>query len=242
MNNSKYKKKLTEAQQQMVVAHMGMVKSYISVQTHKHMRGDLYSAGLEGLCRAALKWAPEKGSFKNYAGIWIRALIYETFRKSITAQTINTRAGRILYYSIPMVQNDFFKTHGREATAKEIAEFTGFPVDEVETQMVVRQQVAVTEDQQPDFCSVRVVDPNDIEFSIIEKDIYEKRQALLKTAMADLPDRDQEIIKRKHSNECETFKEIGEDLRITRERVRQLHDRSFAKIQNSVASYTELIG
>ena len=59
----------------------------------------------------------------------------------------------------------------------------------------------------------------------------------LYAAISELPEREQEIIQRRHLNdEKETLQEVGERLGISRERVRQLEVRAFRRMRQALES------
>ena len=75
----------------------------------------------------------------------------------------------------------------------------------------------------------------DQELLISQKQEYEDKKELLKSAMQTLNDREKEIInQRRLSENPSTLDELSKKYKISRERIRQIETRAFEKLQKSM--------
>jgi RNA polymerase sigma-32 factor len=80
-----------------------------------------------------------------------------------------------------------------------------------------------------------VDDTLDQELIVSQKQEYDDKKKLLKSAMQILNDREKEIIKaRRLSDEPVTLEELSKKYKISRERIRQIETRAFEKLQKSM--------
>ena len=86
-----------------------------------------------------------------------------------------------------------------------------------------------------------LVDDNlDQELIVSQKQEYEDKKELLKSAMQILNNREKEIITaRRLSEEPETLEELSKKYKISRERIRQIETKAFEKLQKSMISASE---
>ncbi|MFW5951976.1 MAG: sigma-70 family RNA polymerase sigma factor [Gemmatimonadota bacterium] len=196
---------------------------------------DLIQEANAGLVRAAQKFDPEAGNkFITYAVWWVR----QSIRKALTEQAHSVRlplGRRAELYKVRKARRELKRELGYPPTRAQIAEETGL------TERVVRalQQVGAPEVQLdapvgPEGDSaigerIPLQDDDDVGVSI------EGRQArdLVERALADLRERDALIIRRYYGLEGEprTLEEIGHELGVSRERVRQLRDRGQKRLR-----------
>ncbi len=94
---------------------------------------DLVQEASAGMAIAAQKWDPEMGTrFGTYAVYWIRAQLTKFLMTNARLiHTGNTRAGRKVYFSLPVVRRKLL-LEGKSATAEEIAKEVGEEPGEVQ--------------------------------------------------------------------------------------------------------------
>ena len=80
-----------------------------------------------------------------------------------------------------------------------------------------------------------VDDSLDQELLISQKQEYNDKKELLKSAMTILDEREKEIIKARRLNENPlTLEELSKKYRISRERIRQIETKAFEKLQKTM--------
>ena len=67
-----------------------------------------------------------------------------------------------------------------------------------------------------------------------------RRSTLLRDAVRALPERERRIVTRRHlADEPSTLNELGDEMGISKERVRQLEERALARVSASVLGQSE---
>ena len=90
----------------------------------------------------------------------------------------------------------------------------------------------VSSDSDEEWQEWLVDEDADHEIKIAEKEEINKRKALLSKAINILNEREKNIIQvRKLSEEPKTLEELSKEYKISRERIRQIEERAFEKLQ-----------
>tara|TARA_B110001454_G_scaffold219047_1_gene249508 strand:+ start:219 stop:1106 length:888 start_codon:yes stop_codon:yes gene_type:complete len=204
---------------------------------------ELISEGNIGLMQAVKKFDPDKGfRLATYAMWWIRAAIQEYVLKSWSLVKIGTTAAqKKLFFNLKKVKNqlnDYSDGNLKPHQVKEISDRLNVSEKEV-TDMEGRLSgkdyslnAIVSADGNEEWQEWLVDEDADHEIKIAEKEEVTKRKALLSKAINVLNEREQNIIRvRKLSETPKTLEELSKEYKISRERIRQIEERAFEKLQ-----------
>ena len=173
---------------------------------------------------------------------WIRAAIQEYVLKSWSLVKIGTTAAqKKLFFNLKKVRNqlsDYSDGNLKPHQVKEISDRLNVSEKEV-TDMEGRisgtdysLNAIVNADSNEEWQEWLVDEDADHEVKIAEKEEINKRKALLSKAINVLNEREKNIIEvRKLSENPKTLEELSKEYKISRERIRQIEERAFEKLQ-----------
>ena len=235
--------------EKLVTSHLRLVaKIAMGYKGYGLPVNEMISEGNIGLMQAVKKFEPEKGfRLATYAMWWIRASIQEYILRSWSLVKIGTTAAqKKLFFNLKKIKNQLTSYNDgslKPDQVKEIAErldVTEAEVSDMEGRMSGTDyslNAVVSDDGESEWQDWLVDEDADQEVKLAEREELSKRKNLLSKAINILNDREQEIISaRKLSEIPKTLEELSKTYKISRERVRQIEEKAFAKLQLEMVS------
>lgn len=229
---------------------ISIAKHYKDMFTQSLDFSDLIQEGSFGLLKSIDRFDVDKGyKFSTYASWWIRQSITRAIGDKSTAVRIPIHMReKITKYSV--IKNKFTAENGREPDDTEMQELLQmsdrefhFLKESIQISNLVSLETPVMSDDKDksefgDFIPSDVASPDE---ESLEKD---KREVLLAAIDRRLTDREKFVIDRRFGltdGVARTLEDVGKDMKITRERVRQIECKALRKLRTDriLAQYAE---
>lgn len=244
----------TEAAEKMVTSHLRLVaKIAMGYRGYGLPIGEVISEGNVGLMQAVKKFDPDKGfRLSTYAMWWIRASIQEYVLRSWSLVKMGTTAAqKKLFFNLRRLKGEMKAIDDGDLHPDDVAKIaTTLKVKEEEVVSMNRRMTGGDASlnvtiggeegggQWQDWLEDENYAPQDELLG--ESQEYDARMDLLKAAMADLNDREQDILTRRRlSDNPETLEDLAQVYKVSRERIRQIEARAFEKLQAAMLKAAE---
>jgi RNA polymerase sigma-32 factor len=242
----------SDAAHKLVTSHLRLVaKIAMGYRFYGLPVSDLISEGNVGLMRAVKKFEPDRGfRLATYAMWWIKAAINEYVLNSWSLVKVGTVAAqKKLFFNLRKIKAKLglyeegdIPIEAAEVIAKRLDVTTN---DVIEMNRRLSRSDAslnqmVAEDGDTERQDLLVDDKPSPEAILTDKQDRKLGNTLLTDALKGLSERERHIIEeRRLTDNPRTLEEIGAEYGISRERVRQIENRAFSKLQKAVLAATK---
>jgi len=232
-----------KAAEKLVTSHLRLVaKIAMGYKGYGLPINEMISEGNVGLMQAVKKFEPEKGfRLATYAMWWIKASIQEYVLRSWSLVKIGTTtAQKKLFFNLKKIKNQIApRSEGdlRPEHVNEIAKKLDVRKDEVVSmnrrlsgkEFSLNAHVGEDGDEWQDWLVDKELD-HDLKFAHQEE--MQQRKSLLQDSIKILNDREREILHSRRLNDNPiTLEDLSKKYNISRERIRQIENKAFEKIQ-----------
>ena len=229
--------------EKLVTSHLRLVaKIAMGYRGYGLPVGEMISEGNVGLMQAVKKFDPEKGfRLATYAMWWIKAGIQEYILRSWSLVKMGTTtAQKKLFFNLKKLKNKIApRTDGdlKDEHVTEIANRLDVKKDEVISmnrrlsgqEHSLNAPVGEDGDEWQDWLADKSMDQ---ELSFAHNEEMEQRKDLLKNSLEILNQREREILNyRRLVDQPITLEKLSRKYKISRERIRQIENKAFEKIQ-----------
>lgn len=206
---------------------------------------DLIQEGNLGLMMAVKKFDPYKNyRLISYAIWWIRAYIQNYIMNNYSLVKVGTTQNqRKLFYTLPKVKKELMlKNQDMEQTKEEIAKMldvTPLEIDEMELRLSSRDfslEYAGLDGEEKRTLLEKIPDTRpDFTELLEEEDEARHQKELISNALNKLSEKEKFVIENRIlKDEPLTLQAVGEQLGITRERVRQIEESALKKLKKYI--------
>jgi RNA polymerase sigma-32 factor len=232
-----------KAAEKLVTSHLRLVaKIAMGYKGYGLPINEMISEGNIGLMQAVKKFEPEKGfRLATYAMWWIKASIQEYILKSWSLVKMGTTtAQKKLFFNLKKIKNQIApRTEGdlRNEHVTEIANKLDVSEHEVVSmnrrlsgkEFSLNAKVGEDGDEWQDWLVDKALDH---ELKFAQQEEMKNRKDLLGESIKILNDREREILySRRLNDEPITLEDLSKKYKISRERIRQIENKAFEKLQ-----------
>ena len=229
--------------EKLVTSHLRLVaKIAMGYKGYGLPVNEMISEGNIGLMQAVKKFEPEKGfRLATYAMWWIKASIQEYILRSWSLVKIGTTtAQKKLFFNLKKIKNQIApKTEGdlKDEHVSEIANKLDVSKDEVVSmnrrlsgkELSLNAPIGEDGDEWQDWIVDKELD-HDLKFA--QQEEMKQRKDLLTDSIKILNDREKDILySRRLDENPKTLEDLSKKFKISRERIRQIENKAFEKLQ-----------
>jgi len=232
-----------KAAEKLVTSHLRLVaKIAMGYKGYGLPVNEMISEGNVGLMQAVKKFKPEKGfRLATYAMWWIKASIQEYILRSWSLVKIGTTtAQKKLFFNLKKIKNQIApRSEGdlRDEHVAEIADKLDVRKDEVVSmnrrlsgkEFSLNSPIGEDGNEWQDWLVDKELD-HDLRFA--QQEEMKQRKDLLSDSIKILNDREKDILYARRLNEEPiTLENLSKKYKISRERIRQIENKAFEKLQ-----------
>ena len=242
------KKKDEAALHELIQSHIRLVIAFaVKYKNYGLNLSDLIQEGNIGLMKAAERFQTEKEvRFSTYASWWIRASIQDFVLKNWSLVRIATTSKqKSLFFSLRKLKQKIHQTeHGSidYNTAQGIAhDLSISTADVIKMDARISQNDSslnhkISEDGENEFLELIEDEDARPDDKIFSKDDDTFKKEVISDALKELDSREVKIIKERHlTDKAKTLDILGQELKISKERVRQIEKSAMIKMKSFIS-------
>ena len=238
--------------QKLVTSHLRLVaKIAMGYRGYGLPISEMVSEGNIGLMQAVKKFEPEKGfRLATYAMWWIKASIQEYVLRSWSLVKMGTTtAQKKLFFNLKKIKNQLASNSFGDLKQEHVEEISRrLNVKKEEVIAMNRRLLGkekslndpIKDEDGAEWQDWLVDDKDDQEFKLSQQQEFSERKKLMSDTFHVLNTREKQILTaRRLSDEIATLEDLSKKYKISRERVRQIENKAFEKLQKAMLNITK---
>lgn len=234
------KDEVTKAKKEMIEANLALVRTFAEKHVSRGLGldlSDLIQEGNIGLMKAVDKFNYRLGNkFSTYATNWINQAITRSVADH--ARTIRIPVHMIdNIHKIQRASRQFMHKHGRNPTTEELSKIIYLPVSKIHEALKVNVRPVSLEqpiEQDGDSSRIEFIADENVKnpfHSAVQKNL----KKVITQVLSELDPKEETVLRKRFgmsSNETYTLEEVGDEIEVTRERIRQIQQKALMKLRH----------